>query len=413
MKILLIRLKELFFENQKLCCVPPVGLWSIRTYIKTYSDAEVEICDEHMGQKIEDFLNNVNYDIIGISVQFSIQHSEYLKMAKKVRQLNQNATIIAGGFHASAVEKPKEVDEIVHGEGEGYFSRLFFGKEIEDFDSIPYPQFDIKEIEEYWRIDKAHDLESKTKKWITIETSRGCSNKCSFCGIPRFWGKWKGHSAEYLYDHFKYLKDKGIEEVFIADDNLSANRARFLKLIEHLNNLGIWWSAPNGIQVNTINNPEVLNALEGSTCWKLCLPFETGVKSSAKLMNIGGKYMEFDKAFNLVISLKNIGIKTNGFFVIGYPGETMDNVKETLEFANSLPFDGRHVHIASPFPGSPLYDLCKEKGYLVYDGEELYKQLLLADGGLIKTDKIDPKELFEIKAKDREDAIERRKQGKY
>lgn len=411
-KILLIKLKEPIYETQKPCYVPPIGLWSMKSFVEHYSNHRIDICDEHMGDDTKTFLEKNKYDIVGISAQFSIQHKEYLRISKLIKIVKPGIKVIAGGFHASAIGKPVFVDEIIHGEGEEYFSNLLFNKGIQSFDNIPFPFFRKKELKKYWKLKKPHDLESKTNKWMTIETSRGCNKKCNFCGVPNFWGRWRGHSVDWLNDHFKYLMKHGIKELFIEDDNLTMNKKRFIEIVRYLKQYNLLWSTPNGIQANTLFNKEILNALGDSTCWKLSLPFEAGNKKSADLMNIGNKFMKFDDAKNLIKVLKSSGIKTVGFFVIGYPGETIYDVNKTLEYANALPLDGRHVHIAIPYPGTPIYDTCKEKDYLLYDGEELYEQLLCTHG-LIKTNYISPEEIYDIKMKDREEAIERRKYGRY
>ena len=80
--ILFIKLEEPFKEKQKPCYVPPIGLWSMRTFIeeKTCGEVSVDICDEHVGDNLIDMLCKKKYDIFGISAQFSIQHKEYRRM---------------------------------------------------------------------------------------------------------------------------------------------------------------------------------------------------------------------------------------------------------------------------------------------------------------------------------------------
>jgi magnesium-protoporphyrin IX monomethyl ester (oxidative) cyclase len=273
---------------------------------------------------------------------------------------------------------------------------------------IPFPIFKINELKKYWKRKAPHDLESKTNRWMTIETSRGCNRNCNFCGVPNYWGRWRCHTSATLEEHCEYLHDKRIEEVFIEDDNLSLAKDRFMALIDILKKYKLWWSTPNGIQASTIYNKEILKKLEDSTCWKLSLPFETGSEKGRDLMNMKGKWLPYEKALKLVRMLNNSGIKTVGFFVIGYPGETIDDIKRTLEYANELPLKDRHIHIAIPYPGTPLYDLCKKNGYIKVDGEELYEELLVSNG-LITTPEFTPEKVEEIKKKDRDEAIARRR----
>jgi radical SAM superfamily enzyme YgiQ (UPF0313 family) len=114
--------------------------------------------------------------------------------------------------------------------------------------------------------------------------------------------------------------------------------------------------------------------------------------------------MPFDGALSLVDALKAEGIKTCGFFIIGYPGETLDDMRKTLDYANTLPLDQRNIYIATPYPGTPLYEDCKREGWLVSDD---YKDLLYTKG-LIQTPEFTPGQVEALKARDREAAIARR-----
>jgi magnesium-protoporphyrin IX monomethyl ester (oxidative) cyclase len=408
-EILLIKLNEPFREKQKPCYVPPIGLWSMKTFIeeKTEGVVNVDICDEHVGDDLVNILCKKRYDMFGISVQFSIQHSEYRRVVGFLKYLYPDTPIVVGGFHAAAVEKLIDVKEVCHGEGEFFMMKqLGYDFDGATMDSLPYPTFKKKDLKKYWNKKAPHDLESKTNKWMTIETSRGCNRNCSFCGVPKYWGKWRCHTTNHISNYSEYLVSKGVKELFIEDDNLSLSKERFLNLIDVFKDNNLWWSTPNGIQASTIYNKEVLKKLEGSTCWKLSLPFETGSENGRDLMKLKGKWMPYEKALKLVKILNNSDIKTVGFFIIGYPGETIDDIKRTLEYANELPLAGRHIHIAIPYPGTPLYDLCKENGYMTIDGEELYDQLLVSNG-LITTPEFNPEIVEEIKKKDRDEAIKR------
>ena len=413
-RILLVNLKEPFDKKQVPVYVPPIGLWSMRSVAHAFTKNKVDICDEHIGDCAESFLTT-DYDIIGISAKFSIQHKEYIRVAKtawwygkkmKWAQFSTNKSlIVSGGFHASAVEKPKYVDYVIKGDGEKFI--LGYKNDYYDFDDYPHPEFSMYEMHRYWNKKAPHDLESKTDRWMPIETSRGCNKRCNFCGVPNFWGNWRPHSVEWMERYVKYIKERGIKEVFIEDYNISIDKKRFIKLIDLFKENDIYWSTPNGIQASTIRSKEVINALDKSTCWKLSLPFETGTEKGRDLMNLGSKWLPFDKAFDLVLSLNDIGIKTTGFFVIGYPGETTEDIKRTLYYANNLPLDGRHIHIAIPYPGTPLYELCKKEGYLLSEGKKLYKDLLCSNG-LIETEEFNPTTMEQIRKKDRDEAIKRK-----
>lgn len=400
MNILLIKLKEPHKQTQKVCVVPPIGLWSIRTNLQQL--ANVDICDMHLGQNLNSFLNK-EYDYIGISCQFSIQHKEYIKVSKLLSKRQPDALKVVGGFHGASVPPLPEINYVCKGSGELFFHNLL-NKEMTKF---YHPEFLHEEIVRYWNKGVPHDLSSKTSRWASIETSRGCYRKCGFCGVTSFWGKYEPFDVDWVGDYLNYLvTEHGIEELFIEDDNFAYDQERFLKIIKLFKKYKLYWSTPNGIEINTIKNH--LAKLKETGCWRLCLPFETGTHKTAKLMRLGNKWIDFETAKKVVNTLNNEEIQTCGFFIIGYPGETKDDIYQTLEFANELPLKDRHIYIATPYPGTELYKVCKEKGFLTSDGENLYEDLLYSKS-FISTNEFTNKEVEEIKQIDREKALARRK----
>jgi len=197
----------------------------------------------------------------------------------------------------------------------------------------------------------------------------------------------------------------GIEEVFIEDDNVAATTEHLLMVARSLKDVSLRWSTPNGIEAKQIVGR--VGNLKASGCWRLSLPFETGSRYSASLMGLEGKWMDLINAKALVDECKGEGIEPIGFFIIGYPGETLDDMRRTLDYANALPLEQRNIYIATPYPGTHLYDICKMHGWLVTDGPDLYRSLLYTRG-MIRTPQFDPEEVEELKRADREAAIARR-----
>jgi radical SAM superfamily enzyme YgiQ (UPF0313 family) len=141
-----------------------------------------------------------------------------------------------------------------------------------------------------------------------------------------------------------------------------------------------------------------------STCWSLSLPFETGSESSASLMKLGRKWLFFEEAELLVNDLNIMGIETTGFFVIGYAGETEEDVKRTLAYANALPLRNRHIYLAAPYKGTELYRTCLKNNWLI-DGPATYRS------ALIDTPFLSSKRLLSLFNEDREAALQRKKSG--
>jgi len=123
-------------------------------------------------------------------------------------------------------------------------------------------------------------------------------------------------------------------------------------------------------------------------------------------MNLQNKWLEYEDSYEMVLRLRETGIKTCGFFIIGYPGETYDDMERTLEFANSLPLDQRNIYIATPYPGTPLFRYCKLHSYIEGDSKEFYRNLLYSKA-LISTPEFTAKGVAELRDRDRNRARRR------
>jgi len=332
------------------CYVPSIGLWSLKA---NWHHADVTIFDDHLHWPLRPRWDEIDGHTVGLSAQFSCQHDEMLAWAKELKTNYRNVKVIAGGAHAATLDCIPYVDQVFKGFSEGLA-----------FDQIELPVVPRYALERYWHSNRPHNLKSKTKRWVPIETSRGCDGHCTYCGMPRFAGRWKGFSLDKLKTQLQAYKDLGVKEVFIEDDNVSYYKDRFLDLIRLLKDLRLHWSCPNGIAVQTFFHSGIVRALDHSTCWRVSLPFETGSLHTAQLMRIGPKFVEWTYADSLVKTLRKIKIKTAGFFLIGYPGETEEDVLMTLRYANALDLDDTYIYIATPYPGSALYTECVNKGYI-------------------------------------------------
>lgn len=391
--MILLKLPEAPHSLMKQTFTPPLGLWSMREN----SFEEVLVLDAHLlgREEVDRQINKIQgNDVLGLSAQFSTQEDEVLDA---IDRYWERFPIVIGGPYGSSYTPSLPGIQVHHGWGERFFDR-----KVKSFSDLKPPRFSEEEISPYWKLGSPHGLKSKKSRWMTLETSRGCIFSCGFCDMPRFWGAWDPRPLDVLESYLSWLKEeRGIEEVFIEDDNVSLSRERFIEICELLKNLNISFSCPNGIYAHSLLDSRVLHALEKSTCWALSLPFETGSRESANLMGLGRKWLTFAEADLLVNDLNIMGIETTGFFVIGYAGETEDDVKRTLEYANSLPLKNRHVYLAAPYPATELWNLCKRNSWLL-PGSATYRS------ALIDTPFLRAERLLELFNDDRKSALERK-----
>lgn len=335
--------------------VPPIGLWSIREASKEWP---IRVIDMAMNP----YLPEKHYAVIGFSLMFGSQVAAY-KLLLPWAQRHSNAVMIGGNYGATMGGW--------QGEGEKAFDPLF----VYEQSNCGKPLLD--EIETYWEIDQPHDV-TKTKRWFPIETSRGCTQACSFCTSHSFWGAWRPRYVSKVREDLLWLKEKrGIEELLIEDDNISLDPERFKQLIKIFKELNLWWSTPNGLYLRSIiKRPDILNAMLYSRCWRCSLPIETANEETAKRMRLGNKWITPKEAEKLTFILDYYNIEACGFFIIGYPGETEDDVKRTLELASSLLLKESHIQIAYPIKGTALYKECEANGWLL-DKEGGYTKAMI------------------------------------
>jgi radical SAM superfamily enzyme YgiQ (UPF0313 family) len=160
----------------------------------------------------------------------------------------------------------------------------------------------------------------------------------------------------------------GIEEIQFEDDNLTQNKLRarriFEGMIERGLNKKLVWNTPNGIALWALDS-DLLRLAREAGCYQLTLAIESG--NQEVLDNVIHKPLQLDKARDLAKTIKELGIDTNAFFIIGFPGETLDNMRDTFRLARELDLNSACFFIAQPLPGTRLYDISVRNGYLPAD----------------------------------------------
>ena len=349
--------------------------------------------------EIESRIRDFAPDIVGISNLFTAQRKNAARVAQVVKKVNSSITVIMGGAHPTAVPEmaaqDENVDFVVLGEGENTILELIGciegkinrhdldgvafrengkvvvmpkTKFIEDLDSIPFPARHLLPMDEYSKAGVAHGGFLKRTPYASIVTSRGCPCKCSFCTAYKvFSRKYRYRSVENVMAEIDMLVNKyGMKELLFEDDNLTlnANRAEaiFNALIERKYDL--IWDTPNGVAAFTLTRG-ILKKMKQSGCSQLNLALESG--NQWVIDNLIKKPLKLDKVVPLIDYARSIGMNVSSFFVVGMPGETLEQVRDTFRFARRMKFYSPHWSVLTPYPGSEVYEICKEKGYLAKD----------------------------------------------
>jgi len=216
---------------------------------------------------------------------------------------------------------------------------------IQDIDKIPMPALELLPINRYRAI-------TIPKPFITMITSRGCPYKCRYCSQIYVGGKYRQHSAGRVVDEMIRGKDMfKAKEIVFFDESFTVDKERVLKICHRIQkcSLEIQWNIRT--RADRLDQ-ELMPALKKAGCYGIHIGIESGVKRIQKLMN---KNLNLDKVKSVVENAKKNGLLTRGYFMIGYPEETLDEMNKTMEFAKSIGLDWASFSITVPNPGTPIF----------------------------------------------------------
>lgn len=349
---------------------------------------------DEIGSIIDDY----GPDVVGVNNLFTKQRDNAHGIYAIAKKINREVVTIAGGAHPTAMPElalsDQNLDYAVLGEGEETLIdliKVIEGREgrhvldgvghkeggnikiipktkfIEDLDSLPFPARHLLNMEKYFGLKASHG-ERRYHRFSPIITSRGCAAKCTFCTAYKVWGrKFRTRSAGNVIAELKHIKEKyGIEEIMFEDDNVTLNPQRAYEIFDRMieEKLNIKWDTPNGVAAWTLNE-KLIDKMKESGCYKINFALESG--SQYVLNNIIKKPLNLEKVKPLVKYAANSGLDVGIFLVMGMPGETEEQMWESFHLAKELGIFSPHISIATPYPGSELYDICKEKNYLRKD----------------------------------------------
>jgi anaerobic magnesium-protoporphyrin IX monomethyl ester cyclase len=229
-----------------------------------------------------------------------------------------------------------------------------------------------------------------------IITSRGCPNRCSFCAVHHIWGRGcRMRSADNVLTEIELLVSRfGIKHVNFQDDNFNVNKERTIDICSGIveNKYNITISAPAGAFVPTLDE-EVLVWLKKAGFNILRMSIESGNQDI--LTRVIHKNIDLSKVKSVVDICKKIGIRTEGAFIFGIPGETIETMRESLNFAKNAGFDRIVKFIFQPFPNTELYDICVKNNYLTsdYDPKKAY---ITGDKCFVQTEKFTQEDVYKI-----------------
>jgi anaerobic magnesium-protoporphyrin IX monomethyl ester cyclase len=324
-------------------------------------------------------------DVVGITAT-TLLYKSAMALITIAKQVHPQALTMLGGSHGSfwdenALDEYPSLDIVVRREGERTFGEVldklqskssfnhvlgitFRNQEgkiirtpdrpfIEDLDSLPFPAHNLLPLGALKRMGKV---------LFPLITSRGCVYWCDFCSTVRMFGRgYRMRSPKNVVDEMEMIHDKyGISQFTFYDDAFTVNRERVRKICEelHARKLKLIWDC--GTRVDMVDR-ELLKNMHDAGCIAVWLGVESGSEVILSAMNKGIKLNQTRLAYK---TAHEVGLMTIANVVIGFPGETEQTAKATINFVKELNPDDVGFYVATPYPGTPLYEQVKKNGWL-------------------------------------------------
>lgn len=241
----------------------------------------------------------------------------------------------------------------------------------QDLDAFGLPAWDLIRPQEY--PPAQHGAFFKKFPIAPIMVTRGCPYYCSFCAGALVSGtKIRRHSIGYILNEISVLyREYGIREFHMVDDNFTMDKAFAKELLKGIAGLGltISWATPNGIKMETLDD-ELLELMKQSGLYLVSLGIESGSDRILKAMR---KNLTREKIIHYVDKIHSHGIPVAGFFILGYIGETKEEIEETIRFSLKLGLIRANYFNFLPFPGTTSFkEICREEGCERIDFDRFY-----------------------------------------
>lgn len=394
---------------------PPLGLCYIASYLRARLNVEVSILDTIFHPYltyVSQYLREKKPEAVGIYFDI-LMYKDGRNIARMAKEMG--IFVVAGGPHATVCPDSiiDDVDVVVIGEGEetvyeliktlpseelSQIKGIWYKKNhhiyknslrepIPDLDSLEFPALDLVDMDKYFKYWHYLDSVTPQSSGINIISSRGCPFDCSFCQptLRKIFGNQARYkSPEYVVKEIShYMSRYKVNKFFFHDDAFAVDKKWaycFFDILEK-ENIKILWGC--NCRVSSLDE-RLMHKMYEAGARTIHLGIESG--SQRILDEVYQKGIKVGQATKVIETAKKIGIHTGGFFMLGAPGETEEEIKKTMKLAISSGLDEASFSIVTPLSGTRLYDMVHNDGrYRVsnnYADFDYYRRLSYSGGKL-------------------------------
>jgi anaerobic magnesium-protoporphyrin IX monomethyl ester cyclase len=377
--------------------IPPLGLAYVAAALEK-AGFQVEILDNYQLNKSLDFvkleIKRLNPKIVGITCS-SLTYQRCVETAKAVKEVLPSCKVVVGGWHPSympdSMLQHPEIDYVIMGEGEHAMVELatlitkgdddgtiaaipgvafiYEGKTIKnapkfirDLDQLPFPAWHLLPMHIY---DRKIDYLSASPIDV-VNVIRGCPYDCAYCEIKKLWGsKCRAFSPHRVVEEIDYLvKNYGSKGIYFIDDNFTIQKRHTVEMCHLLKKckLDIEWACDT--RVDLISR-DLLREMKDAGCRTIFFGIQSGSSRILKKLNTHITTEQVVQAFKLC---REEGIQIACSFMLGIPGETVNDMEVTFRFAKKLDPDWCTFYVFIACPDSNLYKEVLQRG--LYDRKE-------------------------------------------
>lgn len=362
---------------------PSLGLLTLGAYLRCQG-IEVAMTDltfARDAQPVTTRLRSFRPDVVGVHTK-TLSHARAVEVAGRARA--EGAFTVAGG--PDSASRPEQYldagfDAVVPGEGEvalvDLARRVHAGEDptgipglllrragrlvrgpprpfLRDLDALPLPAWDLVDMEEYlgrWQ-------RATGERRAAVLTSRGCPFDCSWCSKPTFGRTFRQQSPERVILELRKLKDEyRVDYVRFCDDVFGVSRPWIDRLLNLLieEELHLRWECLARVD---LLKPDLLRRMRVAGLERVYVGVESGSQKMLDLMNRGTRLAHVERTAD---ALRREGIRQFWFLMLGYPGETLEDIEATLKLFRRFSPEEYSVSIAVPVPGTRFYNTVKDR----------------------------------------------------
>lgn len=411
MKILLV---QIINPDRTQDAIIPTGLGYIAAYLRQEMDGvEIRIEQHNLEQVVKTF----QPDLIGIS-SVTQNYERAKQFSAWCKTYDEKIPTVIGGHHISALPGSMSADMDLAVIGEGEITMLEICKTIQrsgmdfsalrkidgiaykdesgilhradprtlitDLDVLPFPARDLMRI--------------VPGEAVGIMSSRGCPYHCTFCASRSFWGSVRFHSAEYVVREVKIvLEQLSPRHIYFWDDLFAAQRNRFKRIVSLLKESGI----PDRVRFSlncraNLVDRELIRFMNEMNVFEVSLGLES---FSPDVLSYLKDHVTVEDNWRAIELFNQANIRVMGFFIIGSPHETREDILQTLDALKQADLHRAQAYILTPLPGTRVWDYAYQRGLV---SEEMDWSRLYIDApkdkhnGIVLSEVLEPAEIRDL-----------------